>query len=300
MAHDVRPAPPDALTDRDPVDQIAAMRSMMWGRQLLFDSGYTASGASKRYSPDEPYQSGKEPANSKYIYKVLSGETVLRPGPRGKHNYDIVADVDSDPALKRAKAWFSYPLLSVVDPTVSLAKVRAILHDLAPWFAKEFFFSRPLDQSLDPFWTRRSTDVTHAVKGVNYYEPEVETGRLTAPSDPHGTELIRFVALWCLYREAKLVGDARATAIAHWAIWDAHDRVCIHPTFAHVFQPYLTLVQRLEPESIRALSPVWPPEGESSVNMRPLRIYRLYPQMDTDELRARNLRSGFADVWDTW
>jgi hypothetical protein len=300
MPHDVRPAPPDALIDRDPIQQIAALRSMMWGRQLLLDSGYTASGASKRYSPDETYQSSKEPANSKYIYKVLSGETVLRPGPRGRHNYDIVADVDSDPALKKAKTWFSHPLLSVVDSTVSLRKVRAIFHDLAPWFAKEFFFSRLHDQPLDPFWTRRSTDVTYAVKSVNYYEPELATGRLTTSSDPHGTELTRFVALWCLYREAKLIGDARATAIAHWAIWDAHDRVCKHPTFAHVFQPYLTLVQRLEPESIRALSPDWPPEGESSANMRPLRIYRFYPQTNTEKFIKRNLETSAADFWAEW
>ncbi|TCG07190.1 hypothetical protein BZM27_21105 [Paraburkholderia steynii] len=301
MRRDVPPAPPDALTDRTPADQIAAMRSMMWGRQLLLDSDYTASGASKRYSPDETVTNkpDERPSNSKYIYKVLSGQTVLRPGPRGRYGYDIVADVDSDPKLTRAKQWFTHPLLGVVDPDVSLWQVREILHGLGPWFAETFFVSSPPDKHPGPFWTRRETDVTYAVERVNYYAPETTTGSTVPFADPIDTELTRFVALWCLYREAKLCGDARATAICHWAIWDAHDRVSEHPVFAHVFQPYLALVQKLEPEGIRTLSLVWPPEGELSGHMRPTRVFYFYPQCSPEE-SGEIVKRGFSDVWKPW
>lgn len=117
-------------------ERIRSLRAMTWAYAVLYYTGYTASGASKAFSP--PTDGGKDAVNSKIMYQYLRGERMPVSGPRGKHGYDLVAAVAAHGRAKHADKWLTHPLWQVFDPETSLDDLGEFLTEDA--FPTQFAF----------------------------------------------------------------------------------------------------------------------------------------------------------------
>jgi len=127
--------PADYLDHLGLAERIRSMRAMTWAYSVLYYTGYTASGASKAFSP--PTDDGKDPVNSKIMYQYLRGERMPISGPRGKHGYDLVAAVANHGRAKHADKWLTHSLWKVFDPETTKDDLAELLTEDAfpPQFA---------------------------------------------------------------------------------------------------------------------------------------------------------------------
>lgn len=90
---------------------------MSWAYGVLLHTGYTASGASKRFSP--PLAEGREQSNSKLMYQYLRGDRTPTRGARGRYGFDLVEAVDSHPHGQMATRWLDHPLWMIFDESTT-------------------------------------------------------------------------------------------------------------------------------------------------------------------------------------
>lgn len=110
---------------------------MSWAYGVLLHTGYTASGASKRFSP--PLVEGREQSNSKLMYQYLRGDRVPTRGARGRYGFDLVAAVDSHPHGQMATRWLDHPLWMIFDENTTGREIEQFLsEDVYPPLLAEF------------------------------------------------------------------------------------------------------------------------------------------------------------------
>lgn len=113
----VSPVSANYLDDLDVNGRLQSMRAMTWAHAILRCTGYTASGASKLFTPVLP--DGITQTNSKIMYAYLRGERLPTRGERGKHSYDLVDAVDRHPKAHAATKWLDHPLWTIFESEVS-------------------------------------------------------------------------------------------------------------------------------------------------------------------------------------
>lgn len=129
-AEDLVAAPANQLKQPDLAKRLEGLRGMAWAYGVLHHTGYSASGASKRFSP--PVESEQDQANSKIMYQYLRGDRAPTRGARGKYGFDLVAAVDKHPQGKLATKWLDHPLWLIFDP-----KTKG--DELEPFLEEDFF-----------------------------------------------------------------------------------------------------------------------------------------------------------------
>lgn len=107
------PPAADHLKQSDISGRLAGLRGMAWAYGVLLHTGYTASGASKRFAPSP--ENGREQSNSKLMYQYLKGDRAPTRGARGKYGFDLVAAVDAHPRGRMARKWLDHPLWMIFD-----------------------------------------------------------------------------------------------------------------------------------------------------------------------------------------
>ncbi|QOZ83772.1 MULTISPECIES: hypothetical protein [Chromobacterium] len=132
----------DQLKQKDLKGRIEGLRGMAWAYAVLHYTGYTASGASKKFSPPGPEE--KEPTNSKIMYQYLQGRRAPTRGERGKYGFDLVTEVDRDPRGKHATRWLDHPLWMIFQPDTSGDQLEPYLEEevTPPQLAKYFWNDR--------------------------------------------------------------------------------------------------------------------------------------------------------------
>ena len=123
---------------------------MSWAYGVLLHTGYTASGASKRFSP--PLVEGREQSNSKLMYQYLRGDRAPTRGARGRYGFDLVATVDSHPHGQMATRWIDHPLWMIFDENTTGRELEQFLgEDVYPPLLTEFSVctETPTGEKLD-------------------------------------------------------------------------------------------------------------------------------------------------------
>lgn len=142
----LEPASQNELKQLDLRERLEGLRGMTWAYAVLHYTGYSASGASKRFSPPLPI--GQDPNNSKIMYQYLHGERAPVQGPRGKYAYDLVAEVDKHPRVKVASRWLDHGLFHIFHPdTEGDALDPFLAHEVVPRINVQFIFENEFPTS---------------------------------------------------------------------------------------------------------------------------------------------------------
>ena len=102
---------------------------MAWAYAVLLHTGYSASGASKRFSATPT--GDVELNNSKLMYQYLRGERAPTRGPRGRYGFDLVAAVDSHHTGRNATRWLDHPIWTIFGPNASSKELEPFLDEEA-------------------------------------------------------------------------------------------------------------------------------------------------------------------------
>lgn len=132
--------PPGADQLKQPTlaGRIDGLRGMAWAYAVLLHTGYSASGASKRFSATPA--GNVELSNSKLMYQYLRGDRAPTRGPRGRYGFDLVAAVDSHHTGRNATRWLDHPIWTIFDANISS-------RELAPFLDEE-----TLDPIVGQYW----------------------------------------------------------------------------------------------------------------------------------------------------
>ena len=129
--------------------RLQSMRAMTWAHAVLRRTGFTASGASKRFSP--VLARGETQTNSKFMYAYLQGKRVPTRGARGKYQYDLVAEVDRYLNANVASKWLDHPLWKIFEPEASeLFLGRLVSEDETPHLFSEWLLGSPIPPKPAP------------------------------------------------------------------------------------------------------------------------------------------------------
>lgn len=144
----LQPAPADQLKQTDVSGRIAGLRGMSWAFGVLMHTGYTASGASKRFSP--PLADGKDQSNSKLMYQYLRGDRAPTRGARGRYAFDLVAAVDAHPRGQMATRWLDHPLWMIFDEGTTDRDLEKFLgEDVYPPLFAEFALYKKIPPEVE-------------------------------------------------------------------------------------------------------------------------------------------------------
>lgn len=121
------PASADQLKQPTLPGRIDGLRGMAWAYAVLLHTGYSASGASKRFSPTPA--GNVELNNSKLMYQYLRGDRAPTRGPRGRYGFDLVAAVDNHHAGCKATAWLDHPIWTIFDASISSRELEPFLNE---------------------------------------------------------------------------------------------------------------------------------------------------------------------------
>lgn len=125
----LQPAGANQLKQSVLADRIEGLRGMAWAYAVLFHTGYTASGASKRFSATPAGE--VELSNSKLMYQYLRGDRAPTRGPRGRYGFDLVAAVDSHHTGRYATRWLDHPIWTIFNTNTGGQELEPFLDDEA-------------------------------------------------------------------------------------------------------------------------------------------------------------------------
>lgn len=215
----LEPADRKIIKAKSQIAMLNGLRGMTWAYAVLYYTGLTASTASKKFSPDREIRldAAGNPIISNIFYQYLRGERAPQIGPRGKSNFDLVAAVDRDRDGHQATYWLTHPLWEILNPSISLQRIREIMR-LMPGEISTLLFNS-LDRNI--LYSRYSIERT----------PVNEICSLATFDS--------FVALVALTREGQVIGDSFLESQAQGAIMMAFPVAEEDPVFRYVFQPFL-------------------------------------------------------------
>ncbi len=207
MSARLKPAAADQLKQPDLAGRIDGLRGMTWAYAILHHTGYSASGASKRFSP--PIELDGEQPNSKLMYQYLRGERAPIRGPRGKYGFDLVEAVNKHHLANQATRWLDHPLWEVFgDPAGKFVKDYAAEEDSA----NEMRMMRMLGYAYSSDTPSQSENVL--------------------------LDFDDFVALCCCHRIALHMGRDLFHHVEQMAIFASR----VEPVFGYVQAPFLKMI----------------------------------------------------------
>lgn len=121
------PASADQLRQPTLAARIDGLRGMAWAYAVLLHTGYSASGASKRFSATPA--GDVELSNSKLMYQYLRGDRAPTRGPRGRYGFDLVAAVDSHHTGRNATPWLDHPIWKIFGENISSRELEPFLDE---------------------------------------------------------------------------------------------------------------------------------------------------------------------------
>jgi len=144
-----QPAPALHFGKRDLNDRLRGMRGMAWAYAVLYHTGLTAYGASKRFT--HPSRARLNAAGnvvvSNNFYQYLRGDRGPDAGPRGKNRFDLGAAVSRDPRSRAAAFWLDHDLFKVFSPDVAPAWIIERWEAVSEPFLNRLFLIDPEEPS---------------------------------------------------------------------------------------------------------------------------------------------------------
>ncbi|MGF6574893.1 hypothetical protein ABH945_007021 [Paraburkholderia sp. GAS333] len=231
--------------------EVGTRATMAWARAIVHLLDTNPSALTRLCSA----QDAKPGSNSKYIYRWIDGRIMLLPMARGRYGHNWMKKLDSLDGAQRARRYYYDPWELMV-PDVSLDFVRnelaLILDELGDYDhfvgapITYFFFSG--DEGLPkPFaWRRKLTSIQLEVRALDDGMKYLISSKKNEVFEERNKKMFeRFVASWCLYREAILMRNVPRALYYRQAIIDSHKNISRHPVFSLVFKEYETLALKV-------------------------------------------------------
>ncbi|MEX3929157.1 hypothetical protein AB4Y36_34765 [Paraburkholderia sp. BR10936] len=211
-------------------EQLGRAATMAWATAAIYILDESASAISKRLAaPDSAPGS-----NSKYLYQLKSGKHVLSSKGGGRYGYNWLAAVAERPRGDRVTRFYYEPW-ELMEREISLDRVSELLHatvlSLCGPNSVCFFYVAEEGFPSTPAWWRKRSSLHDEIRAL-------DAGVKSAMSAVKGcsdAEFDRFVAFWCLYREAMLRRELKRAVYYRLAVVDAGKKIASHPVFSQVF-----------------------------------------------------------------
>ncbi|MEX3856486.1 hypothetical protein AB3X94_20910 [Paraburkholderia sp. BR10923] len=221
-------------------EQLGRAATMAWAAAAIYILGESASAISKRLAaPDSAPGS-----NSKYLYQLKSGKHVLSSKGGGRYGYNWLAAVAERPRGDRVTRFYYEPW-ELMEREISLDRVSQLLHatvlSLCGPNSVWFFYVAEEGFPSTPAWWRKRSSLHDEIRAL-------DEGVKSATSAVEGcsdAEFDRFVAFWCLYREAMLRRELRRAVYYRLAVVDARKKIASHPVFSQVSAEYERICEQV-------------------------------------------------------
>lgn len=219
---ELKPADKYILKQKTMSGRLNGLKGMAWAYALCHHTGLSGSTASKKFSSASSLNLDVDgnPVITNHIYRYLRGETAPKPGPRGKHGFDLVSTVDRDPLGRLATPWLTHPIWGILSPDMTLQGIRKYLSEMPEEFKKLAF-----KDTVTPVMFNRVDDSRKALRML-YRQKTFDA----------------YTAVIALLRESHLTGDKELNEHA----WTTHKymayRLSDEPVFVYIREPFMHYV----------------------------------------------------------